>query len=82
MPVTPVTLVQARSMLVVHQLATIQASIKHKGDYIITMLETKIIEAQFVAVSLLRMELVLSEDVHGIIAATERLVRYLKKEAE
>jgi hypothetical protein len=46
------------------------------------MLETKIVEAQFVAVSLLRMELVLSEDMHGIIAATERLVRYLKKEAE
>jgi hypothetical protein len=55
---------------------------RQEGDHIVDMLENKVVEARLVAASLLRMETALGQDVRTAIAATERLVRYLKREEE
>ncbi|KAG1792280.1 uncharacterized protein HD556DRAFT_1309357 [Suillus plorans] len=80
--VMPATLVDSWSTLVAQQLANIHAGIKQKGDQIITLLENKVVEVWLVAASLLRMETALGQDVRAAIAATEWLVKYLKKEGE
>ncbi|KAG1721476.1 uncharacterized protein EDB91DRAFT_1088441 [Suillus paluster] len=80
--VTPATLVHTRSMLVVQQLANIQAGIVQEGEHIVALLESKVVEARLVTASLLRMETALGQDVRTAIAATERLVKYLKREGE
>ena len=82
MLVTPATLVNVRSTPVAQQLATIEAGMRQEGDHIVDMLENKVVEAMLVAASLLRMETALGQDVRTAIAATERLVRYLKREEE
>ncbi|KAG1731223.1 uncharacterized protein EDB91DRAFT_1252285 [Suillus paluster] len=82
MLITPATLVQARSMPVAQQLATIQAGVTQGRAHIITMLENKVVEARLVAASLMRMETALGEDVRDTIAATELLVKYLKAEQD
>lgn len=69
-----------RSTPVAQQLATIHAGMRQEGEHIVTMLENKIVEARLVAATLLRMETALGQDVRAAIAATERLVRYLKRE--
>ncbi|KAG1812334.1 hypothetical protein EV424DRAFT_1349368 [Suillus variegatus] len=54
-----------------------------EGDLLVTLTTlNKIVEAQLVVALLLRMETALGEDVCTAIAATERLVKYLKKEGE
>ncbi|KAG2086320.1 uncharacterized protein F5147DRAFT_659239 [Suillus discolor] len=80
--VTPGTLVEARSTPVVQQLARIEAEVKQEGDYIIAMVESKIVEARLVAASMIRMETTLGQDVNAAIEATEWLVKYLKREAQ
>lgn len=79
MLVTPAALVDTRSTPVAQQLATILAGIRLEGDHIVTLLENKVVEARLVAATLLRMETALGQDVLAAIAATERLVEYLKK---
>ncbi|KAG1724070.1 hypothetical protein EDB19DRAFT_1915712 [Suillus lakei] len=80
--VTPATYVDVRSTPVTQQLATIHASVKQEGEHIFELLENKVVEAQLVMASLLRMETALGQDVCAAIAATEQLVRYLKREDE
>ncbi|KAG1791612.1 hypothetical protein EV424DRAFT_1549198 [Suillus variegatus] len=80
MLVTPATLVDIGSMPVAQQLATIHAGMRQEGEHIVTLLENKIVEARLVAATLLRMETALGQDVRAAIAATERLVKYLKRE--
>ncbi|KAG1801922.1 hypothetical protein EV424DRAFT_1545318 [Suillus variegatus] len=77
-----VTLVDSRSTPVVQQLANIHTGIKQEGDQIITLLENKVVEVRLVVASLLRMETALGQDVRAAIAATERLVKCLKKEGQ
>ncbi|KAG1751887.1 hypothetical protein EDB19DRAFT_1903852 [Suillus lakei] len=80
--VTPATYVDVRSTPVAQQLAAIHAGVKQEGDHIVELLENKVVEARLVMTSLLRMETALGQDVRAAIAATEWLVRYLKREDE
>jgi hypothetical protein len=78
----PATYLDVRSTPVAQQLAAIHASVKQEGDHIVELLENKVVEAWLVTASLLRMETALGQDVCTAIAATEQLVRYLKREDE
>ncbi|KAG1782094.1 hypothetical protein EV702DRAFT_1041809 [Suillus placidus] len=80
--VTPATLVDPRSTPVTQQLANIHAGMRQEGEHIVSLLENKIVEVRLVMASLLRMETALGQDVRAAIAATEWLVKYLKREGE
>ncbi|KAG1861513.1 hypothetical protein DFJ58DRAFT_725694 [Suillus subalutaceus] len=78
--VTPATLIIPKSTPVAQQLSNIASEVEHEGRQIVKMLEDKVIEAQIVAASLLQMESALGEDIMTAIAATEKLVKFLKRE--
>ncbi|KAG1900023.1 uncharacterized protein F5891DRAFT_980637 [Suillus fuscotomentosus] len=77
--VTLVTPVQAMSMLIAQQLATICAEAREEGEYLLKMLEDKVLEAKMVAATMLRMDTTLGDDVLQAITASDKLVKYLKK---
>ncbi|KAG1854726.1 hypothetical protein C8R48DRAFT_675509 [Suillus tomentosus] len=79
--VTPATPVQAMSMPIAQQLATIRAEAREEGEYLLKMLEDKVLEAKMVAATMLRMDTALGDDVLQAIMASDKLVKYLKKEA-
>ncbi|KAG1859431.1 hypothetical protein C8R48DRAFT_774769 [Suillus tomentosus] len=77
--VTQATLVQAMSMLIAQQLATIRTKAREEGEYPLKMLEDKILEAKMVAATMLRMDTALGDDVLQAITVSNKLVKYLKK---
>ncbi|KAG1850946.1 hypothetical protein C8R48DRAFT_676562 [Suillus tomentosus] len=79
--VTPATPVQAMSTPIAQQLATIRAEAREEGEYLLKMLEDKVLEAKMVAATMLRMDTALGDDVLKAITASDKLVKYLKKEA-
>ncbi|KAG1828928.1 hypothetical protein EV424DRAFT_1536161 [Suillus variegatus] len=79
--VTPATPVQAMSMPIAQQLATIHAKAREEGEYLLKMLEDKVLEAKMVAATMLRLDTALGDDVLQAITASDKLVKYLKKEA-
>jgi hypothetical protein len=79
--VTPATPVQAMSTPIAQQLATIRAEAREEGEYLLKMLEDKVLEAKMVAATMLRMDTALGDDVLQAIMASDKLVKYLKKEA-
>ncbi|KAG1832499.1 hypothetical protein EV424DRAFT_1533673 [Suillus variegatus] len=79
--VTPATPVQAMSTPIAQQLATIRAEAREEGEYLLKMLEDKVLEAKMVAATMLRLDTALGDDVLQAITAFDKLVKYLKKEA-
>ncbi|KAG2111347.1 uncharacterized protein F5147DRAFT_651522 [Suillus discolor] len=79
--VTPATSVEAMSTPIAQQLATICAEAGEEGQYLLKMLEDKVIEAKMVVATMLRMDTSLGDDVLNAITASEKLVKYLKQEA-
>ncbi|KAG1786738.1 uncharacterized protein HD556DRAFT_1449396 [Suillus plorans] len=79
--VTPATPVQAMSTPIAQQLATIRAEAREEGEYLLKMLEDKVLEAKMVAATMLRLDTALGDDVLQAITASDKLVKYLKKEA-
>ncbi|KAG1792708.1 uncharacterized protein HD556DRAFT_1309237 [Suillus plorans] len=78
--VTPATLVQAMSTPIAQQLATIRAEAREEGEYLLKMLEDKVLEAKMVAATMLRLDTALGDDVLQAITASDKLVKYLKRE--
>lgn len=66
---------------VAEQLSNIHAEVLHEGQLIVKMLEDKVVEAKMVATTMLRMDTALGQDVVKAIAATKKLMKYLKREA-
>ncbi|KAG1787298.1 uncharacterized protein HD556DRAFT_1448957 [Suillus plorans] len=62
-------------------LATIHAEAREEGEYLLKMLEDKVLEAKMVAATMLRLDTALGDDVLQAITASDKLVKYLKKEA-
>ncbi|KAG1794989.1 hypothetical protein EV424DRAFT_1353663 [Suillus variegatus] len=79
--VTLATLVQAMSMPIAQQLANIHAEAREEGEYLLKMLEDKVLEAKMVAATMLRLDTALGDDVLQAIMVSNKLVKYLKKEA-
>ncbi|KAG1823336.1 hypothetical protein EV424DRAFT_1346354 [Suillus variegatus] len=79
--VTPATPVQAMSTPIAQQLATIRAEAREGGEYLLKMLEDKVLEAKMVAATMLRLDMALGDDVLQAITVSDKLVKYLKREA-
>lgn len=62
------------------QLSSIHTGVLHEGQLIVKMLEDKVVEAKMVAATMLQMDTALGQDVVKAIAATEKLMKYLKRE--
>jgi hypothetical protein len=79
--ITPATSVEPMTTPIAQQVATIHAEAREEGQYLLKMLEDKVVEAKMVAATMLRMDTALGDDVLQAITATDKLVKYLKREA-
>ncbi|KAG1856827.1 hypothetical protein C8R48DRAFT_674799 [Suillus tomentosus] len=79
--ITPATSVEPMTTPIAQQVATIRAEAREEGQYLLKMLEDKVVEAKMVAATMLRMDTALGDDVLQAITATDKLVKYLKREA-
>lgn len=67
-------------MLIAQQVATIHTEAREEGQYLLKMLEDKLVEAKMVAATMLRMDMALGDDVLQAMTVTDKLVKYLKRE--
>ncbi|KAG1838477.1 hypothetical protein C8R48DRAFT_782391 [Suillus tomentosus] len=79
--ITLATSVEPMTTPIAQQVATIRAEAREEGQYLLKMLEDKVVEAKMVAATMLRMDTALGDDVLQAIRATDKLVKYLKREA-
>ncbi|KAG2058515.1 hypothetical protein BDR06DRAFT_1004225 [Suillus hirtellus] len=79
--IMPATSVEPMTMLITQQVATICTEAREEGQYLLKMLEDKVVKAKMVAATMLRMDMALGDDVLQAITVTDKLVKYLKWEA-